>query len=36
MIFKVKIFIPLPDVESREAMLTRYVPLDMSEDLNYQ
>jgi katanin p60 ATPase-containing subunit A1 len=31
-----RIFIPLPDAASREAMLHRYIPKDMHEDLDFE
>ncbi|CAD8063680.1 unnamed protein product [Paramecium primaurelia] len=30
-----RIYIPLPDQESRESMIRRYIPQEMSENLNY-
>lgn len=30
-----RIYIPLPDEESRLAMIQRYIPAEMSEELNY-
>lgn len=30
-----RIYIPLPDEESREAMIQRYIPKEMCENLNY-
>lgn len=35
-LFKIQILVPLPDLEAREAMLRRYLPLELSENLEYR